>query len=250
MLVRTAPLQIQVWWLLLLLLLLLSICRLLASETHAHLTARSLTHLRLRALVKSPAGVMDEPVSAWDWSKLKTNATTEASVASARRLSATATVLLKNEAPPGSSTKLLPLVATAAVDTASGEQNGKSASIAVIGFGTDGAVVHGGGSGSVAPSYIVTPLDGIRAAAGKGTTVTFDDGTNLDTAAKAAAAADVAVVFVATMSHEGADRVSLSLDDGCIVGASNAGTSARTLLVLLPHAICCCQKHCCYSYEL
>merc|ERR1719337_482521 len=41
-------------------------------------------------------GVMDEPVSAWDWKKLKNNATSEASVASARKLSAASTVLLKN----------------------------------------------------------------------------------------------------------------------------------------------------------
>lgn len=35
---------------------------------------------------------------------------------------------------------------------------------------------------------------------------------------------DYAIVFVATMSHEGGDRASLSLDDGCVVGAKNGGT--------------------------
>lgn len=45
---------------------------------------------------------MDEPLSAWDWSKLRRNVTTARSVASARRLSALGTVLLRNE-------QLLPL---------------------------------------------------------------------------------------------------------------------------------------------
>ncbi len=49
----------------------------------------------LRAMFN--VGVMDEPASAWDWSKLKVNATTAASVASARRLAAASTVVLKNE---------------------------------------------------------------------------------------------------------------------------------------------------------
>ena len=51
---------------------------------------------------------------------------------------AVSTVLLKNAA------SVLPLQ--------------KGAKIALIGFATDGAVVHAGGSGSVVPSFIVTPL--------------------------------------------------------------------------------------------
>ena len=41
-------------------------------------------------------------------------------------------------------------------------------SIALIGFAGDGAVVHGGGSGSVVASYTVTPLEGMGNAAGDG----------------------------------------------------------------------------------
>jgi beta-glucosidase len=93
-------------------------------------------------------GVMDEPIEAWDWSKQKTNSTTEASVASARKLSGMSTVLLKNEK------NTLPL------------PTGKK--IAVIGFGSSNAVVHGGGSGSVVASYTARPIDGIRALAGTG----------------------------------------------------------------------------------
>ena len=91
-------------------------------------------------------GVMDEPASAWDAKKLLANVTTDASVASVRKLSALSTVLLKNEG------NVLPLPA------------GKK--IALIGFASDGAVVHAGGSGSVVPSYVASPLEGITAAAG------------------------------------------------------------------------------------
>lgn len=152
-------------------------------------------------------GVMDEPVSTWDWGKKKTNATTEESVASARRLASCSTVLLKND------DSLLPLPAS-----------GKT--VAVIGFGDVGAVVHGGGSGSVAPSYISTPLAGIEAVLGAAA-VTFDDGTDLNATVAAAKKADVAIVFAATMSHEGGDRISLSLDDGCIPAAKNGGTQCQ-----------------------
>jgi beta-glucosidase len=86
---------------------------------------------------------------------------------------------------------------------------------AVIGFGSDNAVVHGGGSGSVVASYTAKPIDGIRHAAGGKANVTYDDGTDLNAASVAAAAADYAIVFVGTLSHEGGDRTSLSLDDGC-----------------------------------
>ena len=47
------------------------------------------------------------------------------------------------------------------------------------------------------------------------TAATYSDGTDLGEAVGMAKAADVAVVFVATLSHEGGDRTSLSLDDGC-----------------------------------
>ena len=45
--------------------------------------------------------------------------------------------------------------------------------------------------------------------------ITFNDGTNVSAAAAMAAAADYAIVFVGTLSSEGSDRQSLSLDDGC-----------------------------------
>ena len=177
-------------------------------------------------------GVMDEPASAWDWKKQATNSTTEASVNSARHLAAVSQVLLKNE------NNALPLPKT-----------GGKRSIAVIGFGGDNAVVHGGGSGSVVPSYVVPPKDAIAAKVGKNTQVSFDDGADLTKATALASSADVAIVFVGTLSHEGGDRASLSLDDGCdgckgntnnqnAMVAAVAGANANTIVVLsVPGAI-------------
>ena len=137
-------------------------------------------------------GVMDQPKGTWNSSNVKKNVTTQASVDLVRDLSAQSTVLLKNDG------GILPL--------------SKSSSVALIGFASDNAVVHGGGSGSVVPSYISTPLAAFRAA---GVSVTYNDGTDLKAAAAAASAADVAIVFVGTVSSEGGDRASLSLNDGC-----------------------------------
>jgi len=140
-------------------------------------------------------GVMDEPVSTWDWKNLAKNVTSEASVASARHLSAISTVLLKN------SDGTLPL-----------PQNKK---IALLGFAGSNAVVHGRGSGQVTPSFIATPTAGISAAAGAGSKVVFNNGINIQEAATLAASSDYAIVFAGTLSSEGSDRASLSLDDGC-----------------------------------
>ena len=114
----------------------------------------------------------------------------------ARELSANSTVLLKNEG------GVLPLTA--------------ETKVAIIGLADQAnALTHGGGSGQVTPSWTVTPLAGISAAAGKGK-VTYDDGTDATKSAAAAKAADVAVVFVGALSSEGSDRKSLSLDDGSV----------------------------------
>ena len=179
-------------------------------------------------------GVMDEPLSAWDYSKLQANATSAASVSLTRKLAAGATVLLKN------ADGLLPLrlpeatqsgaggrmvEEAEAVEEAAGDAAGPGTavrSIAVIGFASpSNTVVAGGGSGTVIPSYIVSPLEGIRAAAsGTGANVSYDDGSDQSRAAALAKSADVAIVFVQTISSEGYDRPSLSLDDGCAFGES------------------------------
>ena len=98
------------------------------------------------------AGVMDkyaEDKMAYDVSKHSANVTSESAAQLARELSANSTVLLKNEG------GVLPLTA--------------SDKVAVIGLADqDNALTHGGGSGQVTPSWTITPLAGISAAAGKG----------------------------------------------------------------------------------
>jgi beta-glucosidase len=175
------------------------------------------------------AGVMDkfdEDKMAYDFSKHSANVTSESAANLARELSANSTVLLKNEG------GVLPLTATD--------------KIALIGLADqDNALTHGGGSGQVTPSWTITPLAGISAAAGKGM-VTYDPGTDATKAAAAAKAADVAVVFVGSLSSEGSDRKSLSLDDGSVkaITAQDAlieavvAANPKTIVVLtVPGAI-------------
>ena len=71
------------------------------------------------------------------------------------------------------------------------------------------------GSGSVVPSYIASPLTGILAAVDGHATVSYDSGANQSQAVALARECDVAIVFVQTVSSEGRDRSSLSLDDDC-----------------------------------
>ena len=74
--------------------------------------------------------------------------------------------------------------------------------------------------------------------------VTYNDGKDTSAAAAAAKAADVAIVFVATLSHEGGDRASLSLDDGgpannqnALVAAVAAAQPNTVVVVTTPGAI-------------
>lgn len=184
--------------------------------------------------------------------------TTEVSAKLARKLSAESTVLLKND-------NVLPI------------KPGQK--IAVIGLAdTDNALTHAGGSGEVTPSFIATPLSSIKAQL-PGATITYDDGKDsakvcyrpappptpsqpylsmratahgafsalsAPQAAAAAKAADVAIVFVGTLSSEGSDRKSLSLDDGGPMSTQNALIEAvaaaqpESVVVLsVPGAILC-----------
>jgi beta-glucosidase len=87
-----------------------------------------------------------------------------------------------------------------------------AASIAVIGAdASTSPMTDGGGSASVVASQVVTPLQGIQNEVGSGTTVTYNDGSDVTTAAAAAAGAQQAVVFVNDVETEGADRTSLEL---------------------------------------
>jgi beta-glucosidase len=122
----------------------------------------------------------------------------------ARTLSAASTILLKNDAPLNATSPLLPL-----------NLNDPSlTSIAVIGLAdVNNAITHGGGSGAVDPSRVVSPLAGILAHVNGRVKVLYDDGTNLNRASALAASCSVAIVFVgASNGREGHDRTTLAVD--------------------------------------
>jgi beta-glucosidase len=119
-------------------------------------------------------------------------ATSAAHTADAVQLAEEGTVLLKNSG-------VLPLPAT-------------TKSIAVIGADASGSpVTAGGGSAAVNSPGTVTPLQGITARAGSGTTVSFNDGSSASAAASLAASSSVAVVFVSDTESEGSDLASIDL---------------------------------------
>jgi beta-glucosidase len=129
---------------------------------------------------------------------------------------------------------------------------GKVRSIAVIGGHSDVGVLSGGGSAQVdAPGgnaldarpggaiwgkamyFPSSPLRYIREQAGPGASITFDAGTDPVAAAKTAAGAQVAVVFVTQWMSEGQDSATLSLPDkqDALVAAV-AAANPNTIVVL------------------
>jgi len=126
----------------------------------------------------------------------------------ARKIEEESLVLLKNEG------GILPLAA------------GGGKTIVVIGGHADEGVLSGGGSAQVdapggrpggsmwgQPVYFPSsPLQFVKEQAGEGN-VSFDPGTDVNEAAKAAAKAQVAIVFVTQWMSEGMDRLTLSLPD-------------------------------------
>lgn len=111
----------------------------------------------------------------------------------ARRAAEEAIVLMKNDQ------NLLPLDAAGLTK------------IVVIGPQAD-AYKSGGGSSEVRPSNPVTPFAGIRARAGENVEVVLDQGRVPEAAARAAAAADVAIVIATDTQTEFVDKPCLSLE--------------------------------------
>jgi beta-glucosidase len=113
----------------------------------------------------------------------------------------------------------------------------KLRSIAVIGQPAT-TFTTGGGSGNVTPFSFVSPLDAIRARAGRGVTVTYNDGSDAAAATAAAKAADVAIVVAGDRQSEGADRACLTLECPRIFGDQDgligqvAAANRRTIVVL------------------
>jgi len=137
----------------------------------------------------------------------------------ARKLSAAGTVLLKNEG------NILP------IDT------NKVKSIAIIGpDGRTKPMPTGGGSGGVNCPYVVTPFDGIHNRSGAHINVTYNDGSNVNSAVALAKAVDIAIVFGHAISYEGGDRGDLNLQDGDMTfTAAVAAANPNTVVVL--HAV-------------
>ncbi|HWZ89286.1 MAG TPA: glycoside hydrolase family 3 C-terminal domain-containing protein, partial [Polyangiaceae bacterium] len=157
----------------------------------------------LTSLVR--VGVLDDPPSGGPSSVVATSA----HAALARRAATESITLLKNEA------QLLPLDA--------------AKSVLVIGeAGSTNPSAVGGGSAFVNAPYVVSPFAAIAARAG--VTVSYDDGTTASVSA-AAAAADVALIFVDVPSSEGADRASLSTGLDALI-AQVAATNPNTVVVL------------------
>ncbi len=137
----------------------------------------------------------------------------------ARRLAEAGTVLLRNDG-------VLPLRA------------GRLRSLAVIGADGD-AYKNGGGSSNVRPYSFVTPRQGIATRAGPNVDVRYDPGTDLTRAAAVARGADAAVVVVADVAGEEADKPCLALDCGAGAGLRRdrlvervAAANKRTIVVL------------------
>jgi beta-glucosidase len=110
-----------------------------------------------------------------------TPVTTPAHVALSNLVAETGTTLLKNDG------SVLPLAAT----------NGGN--VAVIGPAASASPSYtGGGSAYVLPSKTVSPLQGIKRAAGSGTTVSYTQGLPTDTSLPAIPSADLTPAYTAT----------------------------------------------------
>jgi beta-glucosidase len=163
-----------------------------------------------------------------------TNASTPASIATAKRVAEEGSVLLKN------ARNVLPLT-------------GHGRTIAVIGdaAGPTGAPLasQGYGSGHV-PEFgyqagVVSPYDAINQRAGSnGDTVTYTPSTSAQAAATAAGAANVAVVFINDVETEGADRPDLvahsgtcSLLNGCTYDNIDQNALVSAVANANPHTV-------------
>ena len=182
-------------------------------KLRAALAERRITRAQVDTMVRNIVrpmfrlGLFDDPVQPGVDPFLRDVSTPEHR-AIARRVAAEATVMLKNRR------GLLPLSSGT-----SGADSGRT--IAVIGWAANpvGAAnsTSGGGSshGSGLPPRVVTPLEGIQTQAqARGDRVIYVEGSNVEDARLAAAAADIAVVVATDGSTEGSDRPDLGLRPG------------------------------------
>ncbi len=176
--------------------------------------------LVVRAYIK--AGLFDHPLPA----SPSTSSSTPAHLALAEQLAEQGSVLLKNQGqalPLTSAARSIVVIGPTASDSPT---NGISAQTVCEEVGADAI-----------PSFCpnpVAPLDAITArAAQAGATVTFNNGSDPNSAASAAASADVAVVFAYTSQGEGADPANLSLaGNGEALISAVAAANPNTIVVL------------------
>ena len=165
------------------------------------------------------AGLFDYPTK-------KSVVDVEGGLATARRIAENTTVLLKND------NNLLPLDRT------------KVTSIAIIGENADTGMISGGGSAQVDPPgssappwqshvwFPTSPLKAVQALA-PNAKVSFDSGKDPSSAAAAAKAADVAIVFVHQWTSEDMDLPNLSLPNNQdAIVAAVAAANPKTIVVL------------------
>ena len=140
------------------------------------------------------------------------NVTSAAHSRLARELAAAACVLLENRAVGPHRRPVLPLA--------------PDAKIGVFGARAVDSIAIGEGSGAVAPPYVISYFDGIKAAAA---------GAEFVRDPAAAAAFDVAVVVVGVVSGEGADRANLTLPEADLAAVA-AVLAHQPNVVVVVHA--------------
>jgi beta-glucosidase len=168
------------------------------------------------------AGLFDHPLPATP----STDSSTPAHQALADQIAEQGSVLLKNQGsilPLTSATKSIAVIGPTASNTPT---NGISAQTVCEEVGADAI-----------PAFCpdpVAPLDAITARAAKdGASVTYNDGSDVASAAAAAAKADVAIIFAYTSEGEGADAANLSLDsNGDSLISAVAAANPNTIVVL------------------
>jgi len=181
-----------------------------------NVTVSRIDDMVLRILTSMYAiGIFDRPQTG----NLGVDTRSAKHTALARELATAANVLVKN-------TNILPI------------DKKRVHTIAIIGDYAKNPIVAGGGSGHVIPTNVITPFDGISAAAGN-IKILYAPSNPVSDAAKIAASADLAIIFVAVTSSEGTDRTTLALPDGQdgLISAVVARQPNSVVVVNTPGAI-------------
>ncbi len=113
--------------------------------------------------------------------------------------------------------------------------------IAVIGKLADTPNIGDHGSSRVYPPYIITPLEGIKKAAGSRIEIIYSDATNLEDAEKLALQTDIVIIVAGYTSKdegeyvppEGGDRDSLRLHEEDEILISNISSANKKCIVIL-----------------